>query len=97
MRQMAFRPLILEALAMHDGRASRQEVFSAIEGIADLSADDWHELEDGLPRWRKSVDFVVLRMRGSLLKSSDESPRGIWELSDEGWDRVDDLGLDGSS
>ena len=52
-----------------------------------LQAVDREKLASGDVRWRNRTQFVRLRLieQGDLKKGS---PRGLWELSDQGWRRV---------
>lgn len=85
MQQDDFAKPIVRALAQLDGSAYRQDVIATVKDLVDLSTKDREELSDGSPRWQKHIDFMVLKMRGDLIKSTDHSQKGIWELTEEGW------------
>jgi hypothetical protein len=70
-----------------EGRGHATEVTNAVgERLADRLTDlDRENLDSGDVRWRNRVQFtrLTLRKRG-LLKG--DSPRGIWELTEAGWE-----------
>jgi len=78
-------PILLE-LMERGGSGHATEVTDAVgERLADRLTDlDKGNLDSGEVRWRNRTQFtrLTLRKRG-LLKGN--SPRGIWELTDEGW------------
>jgi len=71
------------------GRAPSREVVQAVgAALADrLTELDRQELTAGDVRWENRVAFVRLRLveRGELLRGS---PRGTWEISDQGRERL---------
>lgn len=78
---------ILEALMGNGGKATQSEVFDIIEReMKDEFIDiDLETLEDGYTkRWQKKVAFAKYNMvhKEGLLK--DNSPRGVWEISENG-------------
>jgi len=80
---------ILRYLDDHGGRAPSREV---VEGVGEALADkltnaDRQPLKSGDIRWENRAAFVRLRLveRGELLSSS---PRGTWEISDKGRERL---------
>lgn len=80
---------ILRYLSERGGRAPSREVVDAV-GMAlahKLTELDWQELQSGDVRWRNRAAFVRLRLveRGELVKNS---PRGTWEISDKGRQRL---------
>lgn len=83
---------LLHALSRLDGSGTRQEVFAEVENLVELTPHDREELpEDDEVRWRKHVDFVVYKFRqAGLLQSTYETERGVWALSEEGWDQVEE-------
>lgn len=80
---------ILAILDEHDGRAPTREVLDELgERLADsLMPADYEALASGDIRWRNRAQFVRLRLiqRGDMKKNS---PRGLWEISDQGRDRL---------
>jgi hypothetical protein len=81
---------ILKALAEGGGRRPTREVVAAVgEMLSDRLHDaDVAELPNGGgPRWQNRVQFVRLRLvREGLLES--DSPRGVWEISQDGRQRL---------
>lgn len=80
---------ILEILADHGGRAPSREVLDELETRlgGKLTPVDRSELATGDVRWRNRAQFVRLR----LVKQGDmvaDSPRGVWELSEQGRERL---------
>ncbi len=80
---------ILRYLDERGGRAPSREVIEAVgEALAgELTALDKRPLQSGGIRWQKRAAFVRLRLveRGELVK---DSPRGTWEISDKGRERL---------
>ena len=82
---IVFRRIILETLVKHGGMASRLEVHDDIRNqmVGSFKPGDTERNSDGTLKWEKRVDFLRLSMvNEGLLK--EESPRGIWEISDRG-------------
>lgn len=77
---------ILEQLAARGGRGHATEITNAVgEQLADqLTELDKQTLDSGDVRWRNRVQFTRLRLRERGLLAAD-SPRGIWELTPDGW------------
>ena len=80
---------ILEILADHGGRAASREVLDELETRlgGKLTTVDREELATGDVRWRNRAQFVRLR----LVKQGDmvsDSPRGVWEISQQGRERT---------
>ncbi|HYP56260.1 MAG TPA: winged helix-turn-helix domain-containing protein [Solirubrobacterales bacterium] len=78
---------ILEAL---DERGGRAPAIEAIERVGELMRDRLGEAERGETstgeiRWRNRTQFARLRMKQQGLIASG-SPRGIWEMTDQGRD-----------
>jgi len=76
---------ILEALIERGGQASRAEVHKAVEKKLNgqLKPGDYELNRDGTTKWSKQVDYQRLAMvHEGLLQSN--SPRGIWEITDQG-------------
>lgn len=71
------------------GRAPTREVLDALgERLSDkLMPADHQPLGSGDVRWRNRAQFVRLRLveRGDMQKGS---PRGLWEITDQGRDRL---------
>ena len=80
---------ILQILDERGGRAPTSEVLDALgERLGDrLMPADHENLGSGDIRWRNRAQFVRLRLieRGEMQKGS---PRGVWEISDQGRDRL---------
>ena len=76
---------ILRVLADNGGRMPTREV---VERVGDFVADkltplDKAQLASGNVRWQNRVQFTRLRMVERALLKKD-SPRGTWEISEEG-------------
>ncbi len=82
--QAYWRP-ILSVIAEAGGRMAATDVIEAVwDRLKDeLTPRDLERQRLGEMRWRNRVRFARLRMkeRGLL---SDASPRGVWEITDEG-------------
>jgi hypothetical protein len=80
---------ILRYLDEHGGRAPSREVVEAVGAIlADrLTTRDREQLKSGGIRWEKRAAFVRLRLveREQLTRNS---PRGTWEITDKGRERL---------
>lgn len=80
---------ILRFLQERGGRAPSREVVEAVgEALSHKLTDlDRQPLKSGDIRWENRVAFVRLRLieRGQLAKGS---PRGTWEITDEGRARL---------
>jgi len=80
---------ILRYLDENGGRAPSREVVQAVgTALADrLTVLDRQQLKAGDVRWENRVAFVRLRLveRGELVRGS---PRGTWEISDKGRERL---------
>lgn len=89
LHESAYELPILQIIEKHGGRAAAREVLDELEPKLDgqLTKVDRLELASGDVRWRNRAQFVRLRLveQGDLLK---HSPRGIWEISDQGRGRV---------
>jgi len=82
----AFRPYILKALAQLGGEARAAEVLKRVREMVQpqLTEIDLQRLPTGDFRWRKNACWEKFRMeREGLLR--DDSPRGVWKLSEKGW------------
>ena len=80
---------ILRALEHLGGRVPTSEVIAQVEKEmgARLTDVDREELSSGGVRWQNRVQFVRLKLikKGEMV---DGSPRGIWEISPAGRDRI---------
>jgi hypothetical protein len=80
---------ILAILDSHAGRAPTREVLDELgERLHDqLMPADHEHLASGDIRWRNRAQFVRLRLieRGDMAR---QSPRGVWEITDQGRDRL---------
>jgi hypothetical protein len=80
---------MLEIIAEHGGRAAAREVLDELETRLDgqLTDVDRQSLASGDIRWRNRAQFVRLRLvkQGDLV---EDSPRGIWELTEQGRRRI---------
>jgi len=79
---------ILQALKEAGGRAPATEVIDRVGALLEgrIQPPDWETLDSGMVRWKNRVQFVRL----ALVKSGDmkrDSPRGVWEISDQGLGR----------
>jgi hypothetical protein len=96
--ESAYELPILQALDKAGGRAPAREVVAAVGKVVEskLTALDQEVLPNGGKRWENRVQFARLRLKekGKLLSGS---PRGVWELSDEGRVEAADGGTDGAS
>jgi hypothetical protein len=85
----AYELPILKALADRGGSASKNAVIDALEPLLgdQLTTLDRTPVASGELRWRNRAQFVRLRLveRGELKR---DSPRGVWELSDAGLNRL---------
>lgn len=82
---------ILRYLDSCGGRAPSREVVEAVGKalVGELTELDKRPLRSGGIRWHKRAAFVRLRLveRGELMGGS---PRGTWEISDRGRERLRD-------
>lgn len=80
---------LLTVLDELGGRAPTREALEALgERLRDkLMPADHEKLRAGEVRWRNRAQFVRLRLiqRGDMKQGS---PRGLWEISDQGRDRL---------
>jgi hypothetical protein len=81
---------MLRFLAKSGGRAPASEVVDAVGAELDsrLTPTDRETLASGEVRWKSRVQFVRLRLirDGAMAK---DAPRGVWEITDLGRERVD--------
>lgn len=83
--ESAFYPRIMVALREMSGRATKAEVTRRIgTGLGSrLTTVDWEPVATGEPRWENKVAWARNRLcELGLIRRG--SPRGIWELTDEG-------------
>jgi hypothetical protein len=82
-----FRPFILRALAQLNGRGRAKDVLELVYQMVKphLSPVDEERLPlSGGYRWHRKANWERYYMvRERLLR--DNSPQGIWELTEEGW------------
>lgn len=80
---------ILSILDAHGGRAPTREVLEELGShlANQLMPADHETLASGDIRWRNRAQFVRLRLieQGDMVKGS---PRGLWEIADQGRDRL---------
>lgn len=90
--QKAFRRPLLEALRDMGGRAHVRDLRPVMEERMKLHLlpGDLALLSSGEPRWWNATQFerYALKEEGYL---RDDSPRGVWELSEKGASFVDHL------
>jgi hypothetical protein len=80
---------ILHAIDELGGRAPSSEVIDRVGKLLDerLGQADLETISSGDVRWRNRAQFVRL----ALIKAGDmktDSPRGLWEISDQGRGRL---------
>jgi hypothetical protein len=89
LHESAYEVPMLEIISEQGGRAAAREVLDELgKRLADkLTEIDYEELASGDVRWRNRAQFVRLRLieQGDLVK---DSPRGMWEISEQGRRRV---------
>jgi hypothetical protein len=87
----AYEIPMLRIIAEHGDRAAAREVLDELETRLDglLTEVDKQPLATGTVRWRNRAQFVRLRLveQGDLVK---DSPRGMWELTEQGRRRLAD-------
>lgn len=85
-------PSILEILKQNNGKALKpyveKEMFNRFNKM--FSQAHYQEpVGEGIPRWKKDVQFARNKARElGLIKSPAVSGNGIWELSKDGWHYV---------
>jgi hypothetical protein len=87
--ERAYEIPILRALDERDGRAATREVVDRVGELVDdqLTPLDRQKLDTGGIRWEARVQFARLRMKEQGFLNPD-SPRGVWEITDKGRDRL---------
>ena len=85
---------IIKAIGDLGGRASRDKVHEKVkEIIKEFESPYYQQVEpNGYIRWKHRIDTVkaILVSRGYIKKSS-ESGRGIWELTEKGWEYYEQI------
>jgi Mrr N-terminal domain len=89
LEEWAYQRPILQALQELGGRAPTTEVIERVGQLLDgqLTDADRQTLDSGDVRWRNRAQFVRL----GLIKQGDmkpDSPRGVWEISEQGNQRL---------
>lgn len=89
----AYELPVLKVLQRHGGRAPAREAIAEVGELVDsrLTPLDLEELESGGPRWQNRVQFTRLRLVKHGLMAKD-SPRGIWQITDDGRAAIGDDG-----
>ena len=89
LHESAYEVPMLAIISEQGGRAATREVLDELgKRLADQFAEaDHEELASGDVRWRNRAQFVRLRLieQGDMVK---DSPRGMWEISEQGRRRV---------
>lgn len=87
--EQAYEEPLLQALVAAGGSAPASSLIEQVGvALADQLTDaDRESLDSGLIRWKNRVQFVRLKLvqAGQMKK---ESPRGVWEITQPGRDRV---------
>ena len=79
---------ILRILSEKEGRAPKRELLDELGvRISDQLLPADHEMMGNEERWRKRAQFVRLALIKQGLMKAD-SPRGVWEITDEGRKRI---------
>lgn len=88
--ETAYWDPILRALEENGGRLAASEVIERVGELVDdqLKPMDRETLETGGVRWHSRVQFARLRMKDEGLLNPS-SPRGVWEISDLGRQRLE--------
>lgn len=92
--QQAFRRPLIAILKSHDGELHRKQALVELEVVMrdQLTKDDKALINSGTVRWEKSAEWEVRKLREEgILLSVHQTPRGIWKLSDKGWQVAADL------
>jgi hypothetical protein len=91
--QREFREPVLDALVELGGGAPAKRVLELVEHHmrSVMTEGDYEELRSGGPRWHKAANWAryVLARDGLVQRNS---PRGTWELTDEGFRDRDQSG-----
>lgn len=84
---------ILSVLGKSGGSAPARDVVERVGALIDdqLMPLDRETQPNGIRRWESRVQFTRLRMRKAGLIQAG-SPRGVWELSEQGRQAYDELG-----
>lgn len=92
--QSAYREPILEILMENGGHADRPNVLRALEEAmkSHFTDADKSDIKSGAIRWQKTAEWEVRTMRElGLIKPVDETPRGVWALTQKGREIADSL------
>ncbi len=89
LREEEYEIPLLQVLADREGSGPAGEVIDALGEMLDgkLMEKDRERLNSGRVRWQNRAQFVRLR----LVEAGDlkqDSPRGVWEISDQGRKRL---------
>ena len=83
--QKNFREPVLDAIVELGGSAPARRVLELVEHHmrSVMTEADYEELRSGGPRWHKAANWAryILAQEGLVRRNS---PRGTWELTDEG-------------
>ena len=83
-------PYIIKALGDLGGRAHRNKVLQVVYNeLKDIFSQPYYQeiLARGDIRWRKMTDYARLRAKhNKLIRETEKSGRGIWELTEKGWE-----------
>jgi hypothetical protein len=87
-KQTDLVPYIIKALKDLGGRARKDQVEQTIYGyLGDEFNKPWYKetVSHGIPRWQHNIAWAKeIARRDSLIKSPNESRRGVWELTEKG-------------
>jgi hypothetical protein len=91
--EKAYELPILQELVARGGSGHATEVTDAVgERLADkLTEKDREQLDTGDVRWRNRVQFTRLNLKTQKL-IADDSPRGLWEITEAGRAAVEAAG-----
>jgi len=81
-------PHVVRVLQKYGGRARKDEVEQEINHMfKDVFKQAWYQetVSNGVPRWQHNIAWAKERAKKKgLIKSSGDSGRGCWELTDKG-------------
>ncbi len=92
--QPAYRNPILRILRKRGGQADRLNVLKELESVMKdkFTARDKSDIKSGSIRWQKTAEWEVRVMRETgLLKPVEDTPRGVWALTQKGKEAADSL------
>lgn len=92
LRRFAYDEPILTVLARHGGSAPANTVLDEVGGIVreQLTEVDKQPVKSGMVRWRNRAMWRRYALVGQGLLR-DNSPRGLWELTEAGWEKARQL------